>query len=225
MDKSLERTLKQACEQKFKISLLEMKDCCVTNNDYMLVKFDDKIFLVIDCNSYHKIVETTLVEAEDSYIRISWNVLVNSEIDYFHYNPTYRGILWQSLDRLEREFIQHKLPLGKVKEDVYWEAIYSNPVVYQKALKALYNTFPNKDKLVNDIVRIGFNENCEDLLIKCKKIDRIEVFTRSIQFNGNLLMTFGNRKPDMDEHFIDFYSTAGSRYQHLYDYLIKERQK
>ena len=42
MDKSLERTLKQACEQKFKISLLEMKDCCVTNNDYMLVKFDDK---------------------------------------------------------------------------------------------------------------------------------------------------------------------------------------
>ena len=223
MDKFLERKLKHACEQKFNISLIDMKDCCVANQDYMLIKYDDKIFLVIDCSSYQNIVKTSMVKAEDSYVRISWDILVNSEIDYFHDNPKYRGVLWQSLDRLEREFLQHEIPLEKVKKDVYWERIYTNPVIYQKALKALYDTFPKKDKLVDNIVRIGFNENCEDLLINCKKIDRIEVFTRCIQFNGHLLMTFGNRKSDMDENFIDFYSTKGSRYKNLYETLMANR--
>ena len=223
MDKFLERKLKYACEQKFNISLIDMKDCCVTNQDYMLLYHDDKIFLVIDCSSYQNIVKTSMVKAEDSYVRISWDILVNSEIDYFHDNPKYRGVLWQSLDKLEREFLQHEIPLEKVKKDVYWERIYIIPVIYQKALKALYDTFPKKDKLLNNIVRIGFNENCEDLLINCKKIDRIEVFTRCIQFNGHLLMTFGNRKSDMDESFIDFYSTKGSRYKNLYDTLMANR--
>tara|TARA_X000001036_G_scaffold437076_1_gene481601 strand:- start:1566 stop:2243 length:678 start_codon:yes stop_codon:yes gene_type:complete len=225
MDKSLEKKLKQACEIKFKLSLKEMKSCCVTNEDYMLVKHNDHIFLIIDCNSYCNIVKTSMVEAEDSYRRIPWSVLVNSELEYFHENPTYRGVLWQSLDRLEREFIQQKMPLEKVKEDIYWEEIYSNPVIYQKALKALYFTFPSKDKLVSNIVKIGFNENCEELLINCKKIDKVQIFSRSIQFNGYLLMTFGNRKSDMDEHFIDVYSTEGSRYPDLYNYLIDERNK
>ena len=225
MDKFLERKLKHACEQKFKISLIDMKDCSVTNQDYMLVKFEDKIFLVIDCSSYHNIVKTSMVEAEDSYKRISWDILVNSEIDYFHDNPKYRSVLWQSLDRSEREFLQNEIPLEKVKADVYWEKIYTNPVIYQKALKALYDTFAKKDKLLNNIVQIGFNENCEDLLINCKKIDRIEVFTRSIQFNGHLLLTFGNRKSDMNESFIDFYSTTGSKYKNLFNNLMEDRLK
>ena len=225
MDNFQERKLKQACEQKFKISLIDMKDCCVTNQDYMLIKFDDKIFLVVDCSSYQNIVGTSMVEAEDSYIRISWDILVNSEIDYFHDNPKYRGALWQSLDRLEREFLQHEIPLEKMKEGAYWERIYVNPVIYQKALKALYETFPKKDKLVDNIVRIGFNENCEDLLINCKKIDRIEIFSRLIKFNGHLLMTFGNEKSDMDKSFIDFYSTTGLRHKNLYNSLMEAKLK
>ena len=225
MDKFLERKLKHACEQKFKISLIDMKNCCVTNQDFMLLQYDDEIFLVIDCSSYQNIVKTSMVKAEDSYVRISWDIIVNSEIDYFHDNPKYRGVLWQSLDKLEREFLQHEIPLEKVKKDVYWERIYINPVIYQKALKALYDTFPKKDKLLNNIVRIGFNENCEDLLINCKKIDRIEIFTKCIQFNGHLLITFGNRKSDMDESFIDFYSTTGPRYKNLYDTLMGNRFK
>ncbi len=225
MDKFQERKLKEACERKFKITLIDMKDCCVTNQDYMLIKYDDKIFLVIDCSSYQNIVRTSMVEAEDSYMRISWDILVNSEIDFFHDNPKYRGVLWQSLDRLEREFLQHEIPLEKMKEDVYWERIYTNPVIYQKALKALYDTFPKKDKLVNNIVQIGFNENCEDLLINCKKIDRIEIFSRLIKFNGHLLMTFGNEKSDMDKSFIDFYSTTGLRHKNLYNSLMEAKLK
>ena len=225
MDKFQERKLKEACERKFKISLIDMKDCCVTNQDYMLIKYDDKIFLVIDCSSYQNIVRTSMVEAEDSYMRISWDILVNSEIDFFHDNPKYRGVLWQSLDRLEREFLQREIPLEKVNADVYWERIYTNPVIYQKALKALYDTFPKKDKLLNNIVRIGFNENCEDLLINCKKIDRIEVFSRLVKFNGHLLMTFGNEKSDMDKSFIDFYSTTGLRHKNLYNSLMEAKLK
>ena len=98
MDKFLERKLKHACEQKFKISLIDMKDCCVTNQDYMLLYYDDKIFLVIDCSSYQNIVKTSMVKAEDSYVRISWDILVNSDVSYFHDTVSYTHLTLPTSD-------------------------------------------------------------------------------------------------------------------------------
>ena len=98
------------------------------------------------------IVKTSIIEGMDSHTRISWNILVNSKISIWYEKPQFRSVLWQTLNKDEREFYRSVIsPNGVMKEDDYWKGLYSNPDVYQKALKALYDTFPSPDKLVSEI--------------------------------------------------------------------------
>ena len=180
MEKSLEKRLKKACKQKFGVSFKEIEACSAHNKDYLLVKRNDEVFLFIEFNSYFDIVKTSIIKGMDGQIKIPWNVLVKSEISYWQEKPQFRSVLWQSLDKDEREFYRLTIPPNEVmKKADYWEALYSNPEVYQKGLKALYDTFPSPDKLVAEIVKIGDNEKFTELLIDCEKIDEIKMFLES----------------------------------------------
>ncbi len=218
--KSLEKRLKKACKQKFRIPYKEIEKCTIHNSDYLLVKYKDKVFLFIEFNSYYKIVKTSIIEGADSHIRIPWKVLVNSKISIWYEKPQFRSVLWQSLNKDEREFYRSAIsPNGVMKEDDYWEGLYSNPEVYQKALKAVYDTFPSPDKLVSEIVKFGFNKSFSELLIDCKKIDEIKMFLESKEQPS---MRITDQGPVLEEYYVDVYSTEGSGYPHLYDYLMEE---
>ena len=218
--KSLEKRLKKACKQKFRIPYKEIEKCAVHNSDYLLVKHKNKVFLFIEFNSYYEIVKTSIIEGMDSHTRISWNILVNSKISIWYEKPQFRSVLWQTLNKDEREFYRSVIsPNGVMKEHDYWKGLYSNPDVYQKALKALYDTFPSPDKLVSEIVKIGFNKSFSDLLIDCKKIDEIKMFLESKKQPS---MKITEQGTVLEEYYVDVYSTEGSGYPHLYDYLMEE---
>ncbi len=218
--KSLEKRLKKACKQKFRIPYKEIEKCAIHNSDYLLLKHKDKVFLFIEFNSYYKIVKTSIIEGVDSHTRIPWNVLVNSKISIWYEKPQFRSVLWQSLNKDEREFYRSIIsPNGVMKEADYWEGLYSDPEVYQKALKALYDTFPSPDKLVSEIVKVGFNRSFSELLIDCKKIDEIKMFLESKKQPS---MRITDQGPVLEEYYVDVYSTEGSGYPHLYDYLMEK---
>ena len=223
MEKSLEKRLKKACKQKFGVSFKEIEACSAHNKDYLLVKRNDEVFLFIEFNSYFDILKTSIIKGMDGQINIPWNVLVKSEISYWQEKPQFRSVLWQSLDKDEREFYRLTIPPNELmKKADYWEALYSNPEVYQKGLKALYDTFPNPDKLVTEIVKIGYDENFKELLIDCAKIDEIKMFLES---KNQSTIKITNRGADMKKYYVDFFRTTGSGYPHLYDYLMEVKSK
>ena len=146
---------------------------------------------------------------------------MNSKISIWYEKPQFRSVLWQSLNKDEREFYRSIIsPNGVMKEDDYWKGLYSYPEVYQKALKALYDTFPSPDNLVSEIVKVGFNKSFSELLIDCKKIDEIKMFLESKKQPSMIITDQG---PVLEEYYVDVYSTEGSGYPHLYDY-IKEKK-
>jgi len=223
MEKSLEKRLKKACKQKFGVSFKEIEACVAYNKDYLLVKRNDEVFLFIEFNSYYDIVKNSIIEGMDGEIKIPWNILVKSEISYWQEKPQFRSALWQSLDKDEREFYRLTIPPNELmKKADYWEALYSNPEVYQKGLKALYDTFPNPDKLVTEIVKIGYDENFKELLIDCAKIDEIKMFLES---KNQSTIKITNRGADMKKYYVDLFRTTGSGYPHLYDYLMEVKSK
>ena len=223
MEKSLEKRLKKACKQKFGVSFKEIEACSAHNKDYLLVKRNDEVFLFIEFNSYFDILKTSIIKGMDGQINIPWNVLVKSEISYWQEKPQFRSVLWQSLDKDEREFYRLTIPPNKVmKKADYWETLYSNPEIYQKGLKALYDTLPSPDKLVAEIIKIGYIEKYTELLIDCEKIDEIKMFLES---KNQSTIKITNRGADMKKYYVDFFRTTGSGYPHLYDYLMEVKSK
>ena len=212
MEKSLEKRLKEACKQKFGISFKEMENF-ILDEFHLTVEHDNKIFLFADLGTYYELVKETIIEGSLGYTRIPWNVLVASEIDYFHENPEFRGTLWQSLNKEEREFYQNTIsPTGDIKEADYWKALYLDAEVYNKALKALYDTFPSPKELVYDIVIIGYNENYEDLLDGCEMIEEISLAVKS---EDQPTMRVHGRGPKRDEVYIDLHSADGTWYEDI----------
>jgi|TARA_B110000967_G_scaffold9730_1_gene9767 hypothetical protein len=210
MEKSLEKILKEACKQKFGISFKEMESFTFNDDSHLIVEYDDEIFLFADLGSYVELVKETIIEGEASWARVHWTVLVDSEIDHFHNNPKFRGILWQSLNKKEQEFYQNTIsPVGATKEADYWQALYLDKGVYQKALKALYDTYPSPETLVFDIVTIGYNENYEDLLDGCEMIETIEIAVKS---ERQPIMQVQGRGLKKDEVYVDLHSAKGTCY-------------
>jgi len=210
MEKSLEKILKEACKQKFGISFKEMESFTFNDDSHLIVEWDHEIFLFADLGSYVELVKETIIEGESSWARIHWTVLVDSEIDHFHNNPKFRGVLWQSLNKKEQEFYQNTIsPVGATKEADYWQALYLDEDIYQKALKALYDTFPSSETLVFDIVTIGYNENYEDLLDGCEMIETIEIAVKS---ERQPIMQVHGRGSKKDEVYVDLHSAEGTWY-------------
>ena len=223
MEKSLEKRLKKACKQKFGVSFKEIETCSAHNKDYLLVKRNDEVFLFIEFNSYFDIVKTSIIKGMDDQIRIPWNVLVKSEISYWQEKPQFRSVLWQSLDKDEREFYRLTIPPNEMmKKADYWKALYSNPEIYQKGLKALYDTFPSPDELVAEIVKIGYHEKFTKLLIDCEKIDEIKMF---LEGKNQSTIKIADQGADMKGYYVDLYRTTGSGYPHFYDYLMEVKSK
>jgi len=223
MEKSLEKRLKKACKHKFGVSFKEIEECSAHNKDYLLVKRNDEVFLFIEFNSYFDIVKTSIIKGMDGQIRIPWDVLVKSDISYWQEKPQFRSVLWQSLDKDEREFYRLTIPPNEVmKKADYWEALYSNPEVYQKGLKALYDTFHSPDKLVAEIVKIGDNEKFTELLIDCEKIDEIKMFLES---KNQSTIQISDQGANVKKYRFDLYRTTGSGYPHFYDYLMEVKNK
>ncbi len=223
MEKSLEKRLKKACKQKFGVSFKEIEACSAHNKDYLLVKRNDEVFLFIEFNSYFDIVKTSIIKGMDDQIRIPWNVLVKSEISYWQEKPQFRSVLWQSLDKDEREFYRLTIPPNEMmKKADYWKALYSNPEIYQKGLKALYDTFPSPDELVAEIVKIGYHEKFTKLLIDCEKIDEIKMF---LEGKNQSTIKIADQGADMKGYYVDLYRTTGSGYPHFYDYLMEVKSK
>ena len=223
MEKSLEKRLKKACKQKFGVSFKEIEACSAHNKDYLLVKRNDEVFLFIEFNSYFDILKTSIIKGMDGQINIPWNVLVKSEISYWQEKPQFRSVLWQSLDKDEREFYRLTIPPNKVmKKADYWETLYSNPEIYQKGLKALYDTLPSPDKLVAEIIKIGYIEKYTELLIDCEKIDEIKML---LEIKNQSTIKIADQGAQMKEYYVDIYRTTGSGYPHLYDYLMEMKNK
>ena len=224
MEKSLEKRLKEACKQKFGISFKEMERFTLNDDLHLIVEYNGKIFLFADLGTYCERAKETIIEGEFGYSRIPWNVLVDSDISCSHENPRFRGILWQSLNKEEREFYQNTIcPTGKIKEADYWKGLYSNPEVYQKALKAFYDTSPNPQQLVWDIVTKGYDNNYEALLDGCQKIEEIEIAVKS---EYQPLMQVHGREPKKDEVYVDLHSADGTWYvdlcQNKIDKIVEE---
>ena len=223
MEKSLEKRLKKACKQKFGVSFKEIEACSAHNKDYLLVKRNDEVFLFIEFNSYFEFLKTSIIKGMDGQINIPWNVLVKSEISYWQEKPQFRSVLWQSLDKDEREFYRLTIPPNKVmKKADYWEALYSNPEIYQKGLKALYDTLPSPDKLVAEIIKIGYIEKYTELLIDCEKIDEIKML---LEIKNQSTIKIAEQGAQMKEYYVDIYRTTGSSYPHFYDYLMEMKNK
>ena len=223
MEKSLEKRLKKACKHKFGVSFKEIEECSAHNKDYLLVKRNDEVFLFIEFNSYFDIVKTSIIKGMDGQIRIPWDVLVKSDISYWQEKPQFRSVLWQSLDKDEREFYRLTIPPNKVmKKADYWETLYSNPEIYQKGLKALYDTLPSPDKLVAEIIKIGYIEKYTELLIDCEKIDEIKML---LEIKNQSTIKIADQGAQMKEYYVDIYRTTGSGYPHFYDYLMEMKNK
>jgi len=223
MEKSLEKRLKKACKQKFGVSFKEIEACSAHNKDYLLVKRNDEVFLFIEFNSYFDILKTSIIKGMDGQINIPWNVLVKSEISYWQEKPQFRSVLWQSLDKDEREFYRLTIPPNKVmKKADYWETLYSNPEIYQKGLKALYDTLPSPDKFVAEIIKIGYIEKYTELLIDCEKIDEIKML---LEIKNQSTIKIADQGAQMKEYYVDIYRTTGSGYPHFYDYLMEMKNK
>lgn len=223
MEKSLEKRLKKACKQKFGVSFKEIEACSAHNKDYLLVKRNDEVFLFIEFNSYFEFLKTSIIKGMDGQINIPWNVLVKSEISYWQEKPQFRSVLWQSLDKDEREFYRLTIPPNKVmKKADYWETLYSNPEIYQKGLKALYDTLPSPDKLVAEIIKIGYIEKYTELLIDCEKIDEIKML---LEIKNQSTIKIAEQGAQMKEYYVDIYRTTGSSYPHFYDYLMEMKNK